>query len=176
MLFLVTRNSEWIVSYQASSCDNIVTETLNDKFGGIAGDALFIFAAEDSIISVYDYIKKKNPHFRNDHPYLQDIYKKIFIIDTDFNYDYIEEKSNYYSCKNEVDVVNPEIIKMYLDKYSEFNKKEENLDITMYDFETEEGTVRFTFIRDFTLFYEDGIAGDIITTWTYPDIYIEYEN
>ena len=65
---------------------------------------------------------------------------------------------------------------MYLDKYSEFNKKEEDLDITMYDFETEEGTVRFTFVRDFTLFYEDGIEGDIITTWTYPDIYIEYEN
>ena len=176
MLFLVTRNSELTVSYQAASCDDIVTETLNDKFGGIAGDALFLFAAEDSIISVYDYIKKKNPHFRNDHPYLQDIYKKIFIIDTDFNYEYTEEKSNNYSCKNEVDVVNPKIIKMYLDKYSEFNKKEENLDITMYDFETEEGTVRFTFIRDFTLFYEDGIAGDIITTWTYPDIYIEYEN
>ena len=92
MLFLVTRNSELNVSYQAASCDDAVTETLNDKFGGIVGDGLFIFAAEDSIISVYDYIKKKNPHFRSDHPYLQDIYKKIFIIDTTFSYEYIEKK------------------------------------------------------------------------------------
>ena len=176
MLFCTVRNSKQNISYDAASCEDVITRLLDYKFGGISGKMAFLFSSDTSIISVYDYIKEKNPHFTSNHPYLQDIYKKIFVIDTDFNFEDIEIDNVYHSCINKEVVVNPEIIEQYLDKYSEFNKKEENLDVTIFDFNTEEnGNVRFTLIRDFTLVREDGIEGDIYTVQTYPDIFVEYE-
>lgn len=176
LLPCVVRDTKKNISYHAASCSNTISHILTDKFGGVTGEMDNWFGSEDSIISVYDYIKEKNSHFTSNHPYLQDIYKKIFIIDSVFEYEDINDSDIYHSCTDEESVVNPEVIKMYFDYYWEDDKKEENLDIVIYNFNTEKrGNVKFTLIRDFTITYEDGVLGDIGTTWTYPDIFVEYE-
>lgn len=173
----VVRDTKRTISYHAASCSNIISHILTDRFGGVTGEMDNWFGSEDSIISVYDYIKEKNPHFSPNNPYLQDIYKKIFIIDSVFKYEDINNNDICHSCTDEESVVNPEVIKMYFDYYREDNKKEENLDIVIYNFNTEKrGNVKFTLIRDFTITYEHGTLEGIGTTWTYPSIFIEYEN
>lgn len=137
LLPCVVRDNKRNVSYHAASCSNTISHILTDKFGGVTGEMNNWFGSEDSIISVYDYIKEKNPHFGPNNPYLQDIYKKIFIIDSVFEYEDINDSDIYHSCTDEESVVNPEVIKMYFDYYREYNKKEKNIDIVIYNFNTE---------------------------------------